>query len=133
MADYHYRRRVQFSETDMAGMVHFSWYFRYMEEAEHALWRASGLTIADPDRGVGFPRVSAACDFRAPLHFEDEIEVHIRIEELTRRSIRYACTISCGDRIAATGSMTVACVNRRPGEPRRAVDMPDEIAARLGG
>ena len=41
------RRRVQF-ETDMAGVVHFSWYFRYMEEAEHALWREAGLSMASP-------------------------------------------------------------------------------------
>ena len=35
-------RRVQFHETDLAGLVHFSIFFRYMEEAEHALWRAAG-------------------------------------------------------------------------------------------
>ena len=45
---FRYSRRVQFAETDLAGIVHFSWMFRYMEEAEHALWRAAGLSIADP-------------------------------------------------------------------------------------
>ena len=44
--EYRLKRRVQFYETDMAGIVHFSWFFRYLEEAEHAMWREAGLTIA---------------------------------------------------------------------------------------
>src|SRR3990170_3257240 len=118
-APFRYARRVQFAETDMAGIVHFSWYFRYMEEAEHALWRAAGLSIAAADRAIVFPRVAAACDFLAPLRFEDEFEVEVRIDAISRRSIRYACTISRGDTRIATGSMTAACAAKHPGEPLR--------------
>ena len=58
--EYRLRRRVHFYETDAAGLVHFSWFFRYMEEAEHALWRESGLSIHPPGSDVGFPRVSTS-------------------------------------------------------------------------
>ncbi len=135
-APYRYTRRVQFAETDLAGIVHFSWYFRYMEEAEHALWRAAGLSIASPNSSVVFPRVSTACDFLAPLHFEDEFEVEVRVEAISRRSIRYGCTISRGETKIATGSMTAACAAKRPGEPLRGTDIPEDIAAglqRFGG
>jgi YbgC/YbaW family acyl-CoA thioester hydrolase len=128
--EHRYRRRVQFYETDLAGIVHFSWYYRYMEEAEHALWRASGLSIADPSSGVGFPRVAAACDFAAPLHFEDDIEVHVRIAELGRRKIRYECTIRRGDVVVATGTMTSVCV-AKTATPPRAIEIPEAIAAAL--
>ena len=47
-SEYRLRRRVQFHETDAAGIVHFSWFYRYMEEAEHALWRQAGLSIHSP-------------------------------------------------------------------------------------
>ena len=43
--EYRYRRRVEFSETDLAGIVHFSNYFRYMEAAEHEFFRSLGLSI----------------------------------------------------------------------------------------
>ena len=66
ISEFRYRRLVQFAETDLAGVVHFSCFFRYMEEAEHALWRAAGLTIAPRDSDLGFPRVSASIDFLAP-------------------------------------------------------------------
>ena len=46
VSEYRYHRRVQFADTDQAGVVHFSWFARYMEEAEHALWRAADLIAA---------------------------------------------------------------------------------------
>ena len=96
-SEYRLRRRVQFYETDLAGFVHFSWFFRYMEEAEHALWREAGLSIASPESDVAWPRVAASFDFHRPLRFEDEFEVCLRIAEITSRTIRYACTLSRGE------------------------------------
>src|SRR5262249_45532150 len=94
---FRYSRRVQFSETDLAGIAHFSAFFRFMEEAEHALWRAAGLSIGAAEKTGGWPRVAAAFDYKRPLRFEDEFEVTVCIAELTRRSIRYAFTITSGD------------------------------------
>jgi acyl-CoA thioesterase FadM len=64
--EYRHTRRVQFYETDAAGIVHFSWFFRYMEEAEHALWREAGLSIAPPGAEIGWPRIAAAFDYHRP-------------------------------------------------------------------
>ena len=111
--------------------MHFSWFFRYMEEAEHALWRSVGMSIAPPDPEVGFPRVNATCDFKAPLKFEDEVEVHIAVETLGRRSIRYACTLRRGTDIVATGSMTSACVTRDENGHARSTDVPESVRVLL--
>ena len=74
-------RRVEFSETDMAGIVHYSNFFRYMESAEHAFFRALGFSIVTTatDPPVGWPRVHASCDYRQPLRFEDEVEIHMLV------------------------------------------------------
>ena len=84
-------RRVEFAETDMAGIVHFANFFRMMEAAEHAFFRSLGFSIHghDPVSTTGWPRVSASCDFRAPLRFEDEVEIHLLVAEVRARSIRY--------------------------------------------
>ena len=131
VSEYRLRRRVQFHETDTAGIVHFSWFYRYMEEAEHALWRAAGLSIAPPDAGVGFPRVAASFDFHRPLRFEDEFEVRIRIAAVGARSIRYAAHVTKEGAAIATGSLTVACVARQAGAPLRSTAIPPEIAGRF--
>ena len=130
-ARFSYARRVQFHETDLAGLVHFSWYLRYMEEAEHALWRSVGMSIAAKDSEVGFPRVSVACDYKAPLHFEDEFEVEIRVEAIGRRSINYLCTILRDGQVVAVGSMTSACVIRDATGVVRSTDIPGRIITRL--
>lgn len=129
--EFRYQRRVQFAETDMAGIVHFSMFFRYMEEAEHALWRAAGLAIARVGEETGWPRVSATFDFKRPLRFEDEFEVGVRIAALTRRTVQYAFTLRCGEATIGTGTLTTACASTRPGEPMKALDLPAEIIGRL--
>lgn len=127
---YRYARRVQFAETDLAGMVHFSWYLRYVEEAEHAMWRSAGLTIHDPDAPYGFPRVAFSIDYRAPLHFEDEFEVDIRIEAMSEKTIRYAAALRRGDTIVATSTHTAVCVTRAS-DAMKAADIPGHIRERL--
>ena len=119
---FRYSRRVQFSETDLAGIAHFSAYFRFMEEAEHALWRAAGLSIGAAEKTGGWPRVAAAFDYKRPLRFEDEFEVTVCIAELTRRSIRYTFTITRGDALVGTGTMTAVCTKKEDGQ-LRAVDL----------
>lgn len=122
-------RRVQFYETDAAGIVHFSWYPRYMEEAEHAMWRAHGLTIHASGSAIGWPRVAITFDYHTPLRFEDEFEVAIEVVAMSARSLRYRCELTRAGTPVATGSMTIVCVEYQPGEKPRAVPIPPEVAA----
>jgi YbgC/YbaW family acyl-CoA thioester hydrolase len=90
-SEFKLTRRVEFAETDMAGIVHFSNFFRMMEAAEHAFFRSLGHTIHGHENGTttGWPRVSASCEYRAPLKFEEEVEIHLLVAEVRSRSIRY--------------------------------------------
>jgi acyl-CoA thioesterase FadM len=111
--------------------VHFTVFFRYMEEAEHALWRAAGLSIARAGEETGFPRLETSCAFHAPLRFEDEFDVTVRITSLGRRAIRYAFRMTRGDTLIATGALATAHVSRRPGEPMKALDLPPQVVERF--
>jgi YbgC/YbaW family acyl-CoA thioester hydrolase len=123
---------VQYPETDASGIVHFSNFFKYVEEAEHAMWRAAGLTIAERSAsGVGWPRVAASFEFKRPLRFEDEFDVHLKVAEKTRKTFRYTAELVKDGEVIATGSLTIICVTRRPGEPMKAIDMPAKIADRF--
>jgi YbgC/YbaW family acyl-CoA thioester hydrolase len=126
-SEYRHKRRLQFYETDMAGIVHFSWFFRYME-AEHALWREAGLSIAQGGSGIGWPRVATSFDFHRPLRFEDEFEVWLQITDIAEKTIRYACRITRDQTKFATGSLTIACVSNRPNEPMKSIPIPPDIA-----
>jgi acyl-CoA thioester hydrolase len=128
---FRYRRRVHFAETDLAGIAHFSTFFRYMEEAEHALWRAAGLSIARAGDQTGWPRVAAAFEFKAPLRFEEEFEVIVEIARVSRRSIQYEFTVTRGETLIGRGTMTSVFVRYGPGAAIAAVDVPGDVVARL--
>jgi YbgC/YbaW family acyl-CoA thioester hydrolase len=131
VSEHRLRRRVQFHETDAAGIVHFSCFFRYMEEAEHAMWREAGLSIARGDAAVGFPRVAAGFDYHRPLRFEEEFDATIRIVAIEEKTIRYTCLLTRHGEKIATGTLKIICVNKRAGEPMRAIPIPPEIADRF--
>ena len=128
-SEYSFRRRVQFYETDVAGLVHFSWFFRYMEEAEHAMWREAGLSIHPPDSDIGWPRIASSFEFYRPLRFEDEFDVHLRVAEMTKKTIRYECTLTRNDQKIASGTMTIACVRKKP--TMQGIEIPEDVAKRI--
>lgn len=113
--EYTLSHRIEFSETDMAGIVHFSNFYRLMENAEHAFFRSLGHSIHDEYDGIhiGWPRVSAACDFLAPLKFEEIVEVQLLVAEVRNRAIRYAVRFWKMDGDSRTevarGTMTSVC------------------------
>lgn len=135
---YRIRRRVEFSETDMAGIVHFSNFFRYMESVEHAFFRSMGHSIATrEEHAIGWPRVHAECDYRRPLRFEDEVEVELLVREVRTRSVSYTMIFRrvLADEATeevARGAVTAVCVRRNPETGELAsVPIPPEIAAQL--
>jgi YbgC/YbaW family acyl-CoA thioester hydrolase len=130
-ASFRYRRQVQFAETDLAGIVHFSRYFRFMEEAEHALWRAAGLSIAPANPVHGWPRVAAAFDYKRPLRFEDQFTVAVRISAVSRRTIRYGFELRRDHTFIGHGTITVACVTVAADGVMASVELPDGLVTRL--
>jgi acyl-CoA thioester hydrolase len=131
-------RRVEFSETDMAGIVHFSNFFRYMESAEHGFYRSLGFSVILPqfDPPLGFPRVHAACDYKRPLRFEEMLEIHLLVKERRSRVLNYFFRFSklpkAGEgsaELIATGDLTVVCVTHVPNAPMQAVPIPPALAS----
>ncbi len=130
-------RRVEFSETDMAGIVHYSNFFRYMETAEHAFFRSLGFSIVTTQVSphVGWPRVHASCDYKQPLRFEDEVEIHLLVCEKRSKSISYLFKFRKlnGNHPGeiARGKLTVVCVTRDEHGKMGAANIPSEIASQI--
>ncbi len=137
-ATFAHARRVLFHETDLAGIMHFANFFRWMEEAEHAFLRSLGLSVhplrkeGTSDTRTGWPRVSAKCDYHAPLRFEEVVDVHVSIQELRPKSVRYRFLFHKQDEaktLAATGELTVVSVQADPSTGRmKAVPMPETFS-----
>jgi YbgC/YbaW family acyl-CoA thioester hydrolase len=133
-APFRVSRRVDFADTDMAGIIHFSNFFRYMEFAEVAFLRSRGLSVAMTwgQEHLGFPRVSAACDFLHPVSFEDVIDIDVRVERVGNKSVTYSFEFSNKGTPVARGRVSAVCCRVRPGVHEiESVAIPADIRARL--
>jgi acyl-CoA thioester hydrolase len=126
------QRLVEFYETDMAGIVHFTNFFRFMEACEHSFLRSLNHELHGLVEGLetGWPRVNATCDYRAPARFGDLLTVSLFIEEIRNRSVRYHFEISKEETLVAEGKLSVAHV-AITNEGIKAVPLPDELKTKL--
>jgi YbgC/YbaW family acyl-CoA thioester hydrolase len=134
MAQFVYQHRVQFSETDMAGIVHFANFFRWMEEAEHEYFRTLGLRIVEPltdGTTLGWPRVSASCNYQSPVRYDALVEVRLDVERLGGRSITYIIEFWDGEVRLASGRMKSACCVCHPDGSLTSVDIPERFLAQI--
>lgn len=135
--EHRIQRRVEFSETDMAGIMHYSNYFKFMETAEHDFFRSLGFSIVtrQVDPPVGWPRVHAWCDFHLPLQFEDVVEVQLLVARKRSKSIdylfRFARVEGAGRVETARGGLTVVCVRRAADGSMKAAHLPEPLAGRI--
>src|SRR5580658_1051709 len=129
-------RRVEFSDTDMAGIMHYSNFFRFMETAEHAFFLSIGFSVVmgRVDPPVGWPRVHARCDFMAPLRFEDEVEIHLLVSEKKSKALSYLFKFiklnGAAPLEVARGGLTVVCV-RHDGRKMTACNIPKSVADKI--
>lgn len=130
---FEYQRRVEFRDTDMAGIVHFSVFFTYMEEAEHELLRAIGLGVfADVDgQHVSWPRVAAECNYRHSIRFEDELTIHVSIVRMGSKSVTYQHEVRCGETLVADGKVTAVCCRIEKDAKPESIEIPVDFRKRL--
>jgi acyl-CoA thioester hydrolase len=127
------RRRVEFYDTDMAGIVHFSNFFRFMEAAEVEFLRSRGLHVSwkDGEMRHGFPRVSATCDYLKPARFEEVLEIAVTVEQIGQKSVTYSHEIRRDGVVLAKGRMTAVFVTVAVDGKMSAADIPPELRAKL--
>jgi len=132
--EFKMKRRVEFADTDMAGIAHFSNFFRWMEATEHAFLRSLGFTLHENDQdGMrGWARVHADCDYKRPLRYPDEFEVRLLVRGVHESSIEYAFAFVQAESEVARGALEVVYVARRAGEESmRRTPIPHAIAAAI--
>ncbi len=108
-----HRRLVEFADTDLAGIMHFANFFRFVECAEHAFFRSLGHRVHTTDGNAhqGWPRIDVACSYHKPARFEQTLEIGLRIQEVRTNSLSYKFWITvAGDptrALLATGAFSI--------------------------
>ena len=126
-------RRVEFADTDMAGIVHFARFFVFMETAEHELLRHLGTEVHAEVDGmrIGWPRKATECEYLAPVRFAEEMEIRTRVVRKGRTSLTFEHVFEKDGEVVARGRMTSVCCRLDGPDGLRAVPIPSPIADRL--
>lgn len=129
--EFRIRRRVEFADTDMGGIVHFSRFYVFMEWTEHEFLRSLGANpgsfVDSEGRKIGWPRVAASCEFLSPARYGDDLEIHLRVLRKGTSSLTYGFDIRLGDRAVARGQVTTVYCLFENG--MQAIPIPPEVAA----
>ncbi len=128
------RRRVEFRDTDAAGIAHFSAFFFWMESAEHELLRAADVAVVDhgaDGADASWPRVSATCDYRSAVRFGDELDIDVAVASIGRTSVTYAFEFAHDGRSVASGRVVAVRCLMLAGQKPEPIAIPAEIAGRL--
>lgn len=129
------QRRVEFRDTDAAGIVHFSAFFPMMESAEHEMLRSVGIQVLprhdDGSEPITWPRVAASCDYLSAARFEDVLDVRVRVAKLGNSSVRYEVLFQRGDEDIAKGQLTAVCCRLSENGGLSKADIPQSIREQL--
>ena len=131
--EYKTKRKIEFADTDLAGIVHFARFFVFMETAEHEFLRSLGTSVSTHHNGdkIGWPRLSASCEYLSPLRFEEEVSIHLTVWRKGRKSMTYRFLFKKDDEVVARGQMSSVCCICNPGEPIKAIPIPQSLADKI--
>ena len=127
-------RRVEFIDTDMAGIVHYSNFARFAEAAESEFFRSLDLTLVGPWQNgarLGWPRVSCSFNFKAPAYFEDILEIRVSIDRIGVKSLTLRFEFAREKTLIATGQLKTAYCIFTAGEPMRSLEIPPEFVQKF--
>ncbi len=127
-------RRVEFCETDAAGIAHFSAFFCYMEQAEHAFLRHLGTSVAQDIGGgwhLSWPRVHVECDYSGTARFEDVLRVEVRLVKIGSKSVTYSFSFTLAQKRIAVGKVVAVCCKVHPGQPLESTEIPSSLRSQL--
>ncbi len=123
--------RVYYEDTDLAGVVYYANYLRFIERARTEALRDLGIDQAalKRDRGLVFVVCRLTIDYLSPAVFDDLLEVRTRVTRLRGASLEMAQEIRRGDACLSRAAVTIACMDAT-GRPQR---LPGDVRDRLGG
>jgi len=128
------RRTVEFADTDMGNLVHFSRFFVFMETAEHEFLKSLGSTVHFEEEGrkIGWPRLEARCQYLSPARYGDELEILLEVHRKGRSSMTYDFTFQIEDRLIARGRIASICCRLDGADGLEPIPIPERLARQIG-
>lgn len=123
--------RVYYEDTDLAGIVYYANYLKFIERARSEWVRDLGIDqmALKEQAGVVFAVRRVEADYLRPARFDDLLQIETSLKQLTGARIVLVQNVSCDGQPLFQASVTLVCIglNHRP-HP-----IPPDIRARMMG
>lgn len=136
-SEYLMQRRVEFVDTDQAGIIHFSNYFKYMDTAVAEFFRSLNLPgpLTNYWGGTGanefdWPYVKVSCEFKKPARFDDWVQIRLAVRKIGNKSMTFDISFRKEGEELARGEILAVCCKTVDGRPK-GHDIPQEIRERI--
>jgi acyl-CoA thioester hydrolase len=127
---FRHRQRVRFGETDMQNVVYYANYLLYAEVGRVAYLRELGLLYSDiVAKGLDFTIGEASVRYRAPLRFDEEFDIKVRVGEIRHSSWAFEYAVDRADGLHCAEMKTVQVMLDRA--TLRATRIPDDMREML--
>ena len=130
---FHTQRRIEFVDVDLAGFVHFSRFFIFMETAEHEFLRSLGTSVHTHINGdeIGWPRLAASCEYLKPAKFEDVLDIEVLIKRKGITSMTYEFLFRRDRVLIARGQVSSICCKIHPQHGLKKIPIPSFLADKI--
>lgn len=112
--------RIYYEDTDVAGVVYYANYLRFLERARTEWLRAAGwdLTALQRDQDAVFVVRRVEADYLAPARLNDLLTVTCEPEDVGRARIVIHQRVLRGDQMLLDARVTAAYVGATDGRPK---------------
>jgi acyl-CoA thioester hydrolase len=120
--------RVYYEDTDLAGIVYYANYLKFIERARSEWLRALGVDQVEMKaQGLVFVVRRIEADYVSPARFDDDLTVHSSIHELGAARITMCQKVRRGDQLLFSAVITLVCIT----EAGRPVRLPKDVTSRF--
>ncbi|MDD5427638.1 MAG: YbgC/FadM family acyl-CoA thioesterase [Candidatus Omnitrophica bacterium] len=131
MSDFSIEKKIYYHDTDTGGVVYYSNYFKYMEEARTEYLSGLGIDVADyMAGGILFAVVHLEADYKSPARYGDKITVSARIDEIGNASIHFTQEVKKADAVLVSAKVVLVCISDKMKARRVPEDLKEKYNAR---
>lgn len=123
-----FQLRVNWGDTDKAGIVYYPNYFKWFDIAGHQFFRSIGLPPAElaEKRQIILPMLDVRCTFEHPLYYDDIITIKTAVAEINNKTIKLSHEVYRGDTRTGYGYELRGWVKETEGRIA-AVPIPEDV------
>lgn len=117
---HHFQLRVYYEDTDLAGIVYYANYLRFIERARSEWIRTLGIDqkAMKADEGIVFAVRRLEADYLSPAHFDDTLDVVTTTEAVTGARIILKQDVVRDGEVLFTAHVTIVAISDT-GHPAR--------------